>query len=155
MSPLPHREAGKKARESDKQRPVLIRTDHDPTHKVVNNIEAETTEEKHKAQPAWYFFYGTLLDTKFLQSVARLDETPVMIKGKVSNVKLKYWSYYKALCEGEGSVEGVAWFVSSAEVVKRLRWFETDAYDDSWVLIELKDGRIVKRMDIHVYVWRA
>jgi hypothetical protein len=144
MSPLLHREAGKKARENDKQGPVLMRTEHDPTHKVANKIEAETTEEQRKAQPAWYFFYGTVLDPEFLQSVVRLDDTPVMIKAKVSNVKLKYGTYYKALCEGEGSVEGAAWFVPSAEAVKRLRWFKTDAYYDPWGSIELEDGRTVE-----------
>ena len=99
----------------------------------------------YAARPIWYFFYGTLKDPSRLASIAGLKELPDLIYAKVHHAGLRYWGRYPALMFGKpgGVVEGVAWFAPSVEAINRLRAYETDAYHDGFVRIELKNGEKV------------
>jgi len=75
-----------------------------------------------------------------------LNETPTLIKAKVRRKCIKYWGPYRVLCRGEDTVCGMTWYAPSEEVVERLRAYETDAYDEHHMRIELENGnKIVAR----------
>jgi hypothetical protein len=65
------------------------------------------------------------------------------MKAKVRRTCIKYWDPYRVLCRGEDTVCGVAWYAPSKEVVERLRAYETDAYADHYLRIELENGKKV------------
>ena len=96
-----------------------------------------------EARPGWYFFYGTLSDPQFLAKIAELNETPTLVKGKVRRKCIKYWGPYRVLCWGEEIVCGVAWYAPSKEMVERLRAYETDAYAEHRLRMELENGEKV------------
>ena len=112
--------------------------DNEQTHPDDPN-GGSRVEETLDAQPAWYFFYGTLIEPTFLQMIAKLEEAPVMF---VREAKITYWTIFKAMVPGEGVVHGVTCYIPSAEAVEHLRTFEGHAYDDVWIDIELEDGTI-------------
>lgn len=101
--------------------------------------------DPYAPRPMWYFFYGTLKDPSWLASIAGLEELPDVVYAKVHRVGLRYWGKYPVLVPGKTGavVEGVAWFAPSVEVINRLRAYETDAYRDSFIGIEFRNGEKV------------
>jgi hypothetical protein len=61
---------------------------------------------------------------------AAFDKIPTMLKGKVHNVTIEYWSYFKVMVEGGSVVDGLVCYIPSKDAVNRMREFETEAYDD-------------------------
>ena len=111
---------------------------------VLQGESHAASDETPEARPAWYFFNGTLVDPEFRQTIAELETRPVVVPAKVRNKKIKYWAYFKAMIEGDETVSGVACHILTADAVERLRTFETDAYTDEWIDIELEDGRVLR-----------
>lgn len=108
--------------------------------------------DPYAPRPMWYFFYGTLKDPSWLASIAGLEELPNVMYAKVHHMGLRYWGEYPVLVHGKTGavVEGVAWFAPSVEVINRLRAYETDAYRDSFIKIEFKNGEKVMG---RVFTW--
>jgi hypothetical protein len=81
-------------------------------------------------EPAWYFFYGTLMNPDVLKSVLGLDTEPVLRSAKVYGYELTNWGQYRALVDGEPEMEvtGCAYKVRSAEEEFKLAYYETNAY---------------------------
>jgi hypothetical protein len=103
-------------------------------------------------EPAWYFFYGTLMDPEVLARVAGLDKEPIMSRATIRRKRVRYWGPFRALCRGEDSVDGLVWYASSVEIVERLRAYESDAYRDTCVYAELENG---KKIIAHTFFWNG
>jgi hypothetical protein len=91
-------------------------------------------------QPAWYFFYGTLMDPKRLAAVAGLDKEPTMSRATIRHKQLQRWGPFLVLVWGEENVDGLVWYAPSAEIVERLRDYEGSTYRDVFVSVELDGG---------------
>jgi hypothetical protein len=113
--------------------------------RLARGMDITNPENNYGPRPMWYFFYGTLKDPSRLAAVAELDELPDLIYAKVYHMKLRYWGPFPVPVPGKAGsvVEGVAWFAPSAEVVERLRAYETDAYYDGFIEIEFASGEKV------------
>ena len=116
-------------------------------------IRCSTITQKDNSDascPMWYFFYGSLKDPSTLASIAGLERPPNVIYAKVCRSEIRYWGQHAVLVYGKTSavVEGVAWFVPSAEMINRLRAYETDMYYDGFVEIEFGNGQKSNGKDV-------
>lgn len=90
----------------------------------------------------YYFFYGTLMDTKHLAKVLQLPNRPQPHPAKIVGYACKLWGPYPALVDKTPGaiVYGVAYEVQSSEDAERLQFYETDNYSPNACLIKFKDG---------------
>jgi gamma-glutamylcyclotransferase (GGCT)/AIG2-like uncharacterized protein YtfP len=108
-----------------------------------------TATREPPAKPNWFFFYGTLMNPEQLARVAGLDEKPELLEAAVKNRKLMYWGQFPALCHGEETIYGVMWYAPTAEIVERLRAYETDAYRETFLRMYPKNGEpIIEAMSL-------
>jgi gamma-glutamylcyclotransferase (GGCT)/AIG2-like uncharacterized protein YtfP len=98
--------------------------------------------------PTLYFFYGTLMDIERLKVIAGIDEEPQVENATAERQYLKYWGHYPVICNGDfgQEVEGIVWTVPTADVMQRLRDYETDHYREKPVRVTLEDGKSVLAM---------
>ncbi|KAL8715785.1 MAG: hypothetical protein Q9220_000452 [cf. Caloplaca sp. 1 TL-2023] len=83
--------------------------------------------------PVWYFFYGTLMDPRSLQSCISASEPPDLIPASVKGgvIRTHQQRKYKALVDGPATaqVDGFAFLVENAEQEGCLRYRETNNYE--------------------------
>jgi hypothetical protein len=84
-------------------------------------------------EPIYYFFHGTLTNTRVLKKVLGLSKRsrPVLRSAKIIGYSLTNWDQYKALIDGEPGavVTGDAYMVQSIEHELKLAHYETNAYE--------------------------
>ena len=93
-------------------------------------------------EPVYYFFYGSLMDDRKLTQVLRLDSPPVLKPAFIIGFSIKMWGPYPALIAGPPGnvVNGMAYEVRQEDHVKRLAYYETDAYRCAPCLIRPGSG---------------
>jgi gamma-glutamylcyclotransferase (GGCT)/AIG2-like uncharacterized protein YtfP len=111
-----------------------------------------TRDATYRSQPGWFFFYGSLKDPKFLAEVVEIDEELEVIEAEAEGKCLKYFGSYPVLCSGLDTVAGVIWHVPNAEVVQRLRDYESNAYCERPAAVRLKDGQI---LNANAFFWNG
>lgn len=99
-----------------------------------DNHVSETPEAPpYVYEPIYYFFYGTLMNTRALKKVLGLSKRsrPVLRSAKIIGYNLTNWGQYKALTDGEPEavVTGDAYMVQSIDHELKLACYETNAYD--------------------------
>lgn len=120
------------------------------SHKEGNLAMAAKTNHNHRNseppfEPCFLFFYGSLMDTEVLQTIARLPEVPAVQEGSVTGFEMKMWGIYPTLipCAG-GQVSGTAWKVNEPGPFFRLQNYETSAYTWCSCEIRLSNGEILR-----------
>lgn len=95
--------------------------------------------------PAFFFFYGSLMDSEVLQHVLNLDELPRVETATIKNFRVKMWGIYPALVPAFGStVSGTTWQVASIDEFVKLARYETSAYTTCEIEIVRQNGDIIE-----------
>ncbi|KAI0164639.1 hypothetical protein GGR57DRAFT_205849 [Xylariaceae sp. FL1272] len=102
--------------------------------------------------PCHMFFYGTLMDAKFIQVVTRSPDVPVLKKGYITGFRPKKWATYPTLIplaelpeeqvaaeERKLQVHGVFWKCEDYDHFKELQRYETSKYRGERVQIHTND----------------
>ena len=86
--------------------------------------------------PIWYFFYGTLADTRKLgRVIGRPVDQDKLRDAELRSGRVGMWKgKYKAMVDGDGvmqrqSIAGKAFSVATRQEEDELRVYETDAYE--------------------------
>jgi hypothetical protein len=53
---------------------------------------------------------------------------------------IKYFGHYPVLCLGTETISGVVWYAPTIEAVENVRAYESDAYKELAVFVQLKNG---------------
>lgn len=112
-----------------------------PADYLTRPIDKPLLEKPYK--PIYYFFYGTLTQSKILRHVLDLQEEPVLRPAKLIGYALTNWGQYRALVNGKPGQEvtGYAYVVQSVEDELKLARYETNAYEATSCRIRFTDGR--------------
>ncbi|KAG8156962.1 hypothetical protein KVR01_013184 [Diaporthe batatas] len=106
-------------------------------------LRQEIPEPDKPFTPCHIFFYGSLMSPQVLQTVAKLENTPLTQKGIVKGFKIKMWGIYPAAIPCSDTVDTVAgtvWHVDEYSQLARLQEYETGAYKLYECEIEVEGG---------------
>lgn len=103
---------------------------------------------QHQQYSLYYFFYGTLANTKRLSRLLHIPESnlPPLLSARVLDGRIRSWaSKYMALVDSPGSeAEGWIYPVLSAEQEDILRVYEGDSYEVVDSRVRLEDESLVQ-----------
>lgn len=109
-----------------------------------NTSRREIPEPSTSFEPCHILFYGSLMSPQVLQTVAKLENTPITQNGVVKGFKIKMWGIYPAAIPGSVTLDAVAgtvWHIDEPSQLIRLQEYETGAYRLCDCEIEVEDGR--------------
>jgi hypothetical protein len=75
-----------------------------------------------------------------------------MTKAKIIRSSLKYFGYYPVLCTGNRTVDGLAWFVPTSDIIERIREYESHAYKEYPKFVRLENGDEILAM---TFIWNG
>ncbi|KAK4106895.1 hypothetical protein N658DRAFT_512617 [Parathielavia hyrcaniae] len=103
-------------------------------------------------EPAYYFFYGTLMNIAILKGVLELDSDPVLRSAKVYGYEPTNWGQYKALVDSKPGTEvtGCAYMAQSIEEEYKLAYYETNA-----TFMYAGDAQALKERRFDRTLWEA
>ncbi|KAH0541394.1 hypothetical protein FGG08_004158 [Glutinoglossum americanum] len=112
---------------------------------IRQRLKQETKPTTTPSGPGFCFFYGTLADPEILQSILKLQDPPVLQKGKIHGFKTRMWGIYPTLvpCD-DGEVGGMVYRIGDISQFERLEQYETSSYRWCSCTIELDDGRKIE-----------
>lgn len=89
-----------------------------------------------------YFLYGSLMDPIMLMDILGLDAEPVLGPADVEGYCSKLWGQYPALVDGPKGqlVNGMAYYVRTAEDAEKLAIYESKNYRPTACRIRYTDG---------------